>query len=65
MPRKLVLNYPVFDGVRVNEAATVVIENGKISRETVLEQGEASSDFFKHSPNLGGRNAHSLKNNKR
>ena len=46
MLRKLVLNYPVFDGVRVNDAATVVIENGKISRETVLEQGEASSDFF-------------------
>lgn len=44
--RKLILNYPVFDGIRVNDAATVVIENGKISRETVLEQGEASSNFF-------------------
>lgn len=29
MLRKLILNYPAFDGIRVNDTATVVIENGK------------------------------------
>ena len=46
MQGKEILNYPVFDGIRVYDAATVVIENGKISEETVLGQGEANSDFF-------------------
>lgn len=46
MSEKLTLNYPVFDGIRVYEAAVVVIENGKISNETVLGQGEANSDHF-------------------
>lgn len=46
MQRKQVLNYPVFDGVDVYDAATVVIENGKISRETVFGQGKTDSDFF-------------------
>ena len=46
MQRKQVLNYPVFDGIDVYDAATVVIENGKISRETVLGQGKTDSDFF-------------------
>ena len=46
MQGKEILNYPVFDGIRVYDAATVVIENGKISTETVLGQGEANSDCF-------------------
>ena len=46
MLRKDILSYPVFDGVHVYDAATVVIENGRISRKTVLGQGEANSDCF-------------------
>lgn len=46
MGEKQTLHYPVFDGVRVFKAATVVIENGKISNETVLGQGEGKQEFL-------------------
>lgn len=46
MSEKITLNYPVFDGVRVWENASVVIENGVISAETTLGVGEADSRYF-------------------
>lgn len=46
MSEKVTLNYPVFDGIRVYDAATVVIENGTITDETCLGAGEAHSDSF-------------------
>jgi len=46
MGEKTTLNYPVFDGVRVWENASVVIENGIISEETVLGEGTADNRYF-------------------
>lgn len=46
MSEKLILNYPVFDGVQVHEAAAVTIENGKISGLTILEQGKVDTNYF-------------------
>lgn len=46
MDEKIILRYPVFDGERVWEAATVVIENGMISDETVLRDGSGESGYF-------------------
>lgn len=46
MSEKVRLHYPVFDGRQVYEDAAVVIENGKISAETCLRQGEPKSDFL-------------------
>ncbi len=46
MGEKLKLNYPVFDGERVWENASVVIENGVITEETVFGEGEADSRYF-------------------
>lgn len=42
----MTLHYPVFDGTRVWENATVVIENGVISDKTVLGEGEVDSRYF-------------------
>lgn len=42
----MTLHYPVFDGTRVWENATVVIENGVISEKTVLGEGEVDSRYF-------------------
>lgn len=46
MNDRIVLNYPVFDGTQVWENASVVIENGMISKETVLGEGEVDSRYF-------------------
>lgn len=46
MKERLVLNYPVFDGTQVWENASVVIENGVISAETVLGAGEVDHRYF-------------------
>lgn len=46
MSEKQILNYPVFDGVRVYDAGTVVIENGKITSETCLGGEKIQSDYF-------------------
>lgn len=46
MGEKIVLNYPVFDGERVWENASVVIENGVISSDTVLGIGDVDSRYF-------------------
>lgn len=46
MNGKITLNYPVFDGVQVWENASVVIENGVISQETVLGEGAVDSRYF-------------------
>lgn len=46
MDGKQILNYPVFDGIRVHEAGTVVIENGRISSETVLGQGGGNTELL-------------------
>lgn len=40
------LQYPVFDGTKVWENATVVIEDGVISEKTVLGEGEVDSNYF-------------------
>lgn len=46
MNDKITLNYPVFDGMQVWENASVVIENGVISNETVLGTGDVDSRYF-------------------
>lgn len=46
LSEKITLNYPVFDGNRVWEAAKVVIENGAVSDETVLGEGRSDSKYF-------------------
>ncbi len=46
MGEKVTLNYPVFDGERVWENASVVIENGVVSAETVLGVGEVDSRYL-------------------
>lgn len=46
MGEKITLNYPVFDGERVWENASVVIEDGVISGETVLGTGNVDSRYF-------------------
>lgn len=46
MGEKITLNYPVFDGTRVWEKASVVIEDGMISHETVLGAGNVDSRYF-------------------
>lgn len=46
MNDRLVLNYPLFDGTQVWENASVVIENGVISAETVLGTGDVDSRYF-------------------
>lgn len=46
MSEKIKLNYPVFDGVRVWENASVVIENGVITDVTTLDEGTADSGFL-------------------
>lgn len=46
MGEKTTLNYPVFDGTRIWENASVVIENGVISEETVLGEGAADHRYF-------------------
>lgn len=40
------LCYPVFDGSKVWENATVVIQDGIISEQTVLGEGEVDSNYF-------------------
>lgn len=42
----VILKYPVFDGNRVWENAAVVIENGVISADTVLGEGDVDSRYF-------------------
>lgn len=46
MGEKFTLTYPVFDGTRVYEAATVVVENGKISSQTQLGVGKGPGNCF-------------------
>lgn len=46
MDDRVVLNYPVFDGAQVWENALVVIENGVISADTVLGEGDVDSRYF-------------------
>lgn len=46
MSENITLRYPVFDGTQVWENATVVIENGVISEQTVLGEGEVDSGYF-------------------
>lgn len=46
MSEKITLNYPVFDGTQVWENASVVIENGVISEETVLGRGAMDDRYF-------------------
>lgn len=42
----ITLHYPVFDGTRVWENASVVLEDGLISEKTILGQGQVNSDYF-------------------
>lgn len=42
----IILQYPVFDGTKVWENATVIIEDGKISDKTVLGEGEVDSNYY-------------------
>lgn len=46
MSEKITLNYPVFDGVQVWENASVVIENGIITEETLFGEGASDSRYF-------------------
>ena len=46
MEKQIVLSYPVFDGEKVWEKATVVIENGIITEVTVSDESTADSRFF-------------------
>ncbi len=46
MNNRITLNCPVFDGEKVWENTTVVVENGVISKETVLDSGETDSRYF-------------------
>lgn len=46
MGNAMTLTCPVFDGTRVYENATVVVENGKISPQTQLGVGESAGDCF-------------------
>ena len=46
MPEKQILSYPLFDGTRVYEAATVVLEGGIFTAETRLGTGEPTSGGF-------------------
>lgn len=46
MDEKIILRYPVFDGERIWEGATVVIENGMISDETILSDGSGESGYL-------------------
>lgn len=43
---QVTLNYPVFDGTRVWEQGSVVIENGIISEKTTLSEGEPDSNYL-------------------
>lgn len=46
MSDRITLNYPVFDGARIWENVSVVIENGIITEETVLGKGAVDSPYF-------------------
>ena len=46
MDNRIELNYPVFDGEKVWENATVVIENGIITEVTALNESTVDSRYF-------------------
>ena len=46
MDKRVVLNYPVFDGEKVWAYASVVIENGVITEVTALDESTADSRYF-------------------